>query len=425
MEAKITAILTDERGWQKPFQLNEGVYWIGSADKVQIQLPVMKDISPYHLQVVNAHNSQSVRLINLSRGSIVVQKGAESTLFAPGGIMDVFGPEIFRLGPYTLHFQLQKQNESQPATAEGKQKVIGLRLVLPDVVLRPNIPLVGVLSLQNLGNQACQFRVEIDGIPEQCYEITPPPLIFAGGEENTEIRFFHKMVAPPAGQQKITLRVSAPEVYPGEVASVQQVLKVMPYYAQSLSLLKPEEKIIPAPEENSPVASPWASPVVNVAAPVEEPPEFPPDLLTEAPRVQPTSQAAPVVQPAYQAAPVVVQPVMPAVPVVQPLNQPAPVVQPAPQAATVVPPTPWAAPEIQPATIQPPVEDTVQTPAMANPPLAAGGEQAQPVDKVEEPAENAPSATTPLRKLKRPDLSSVKVIKASSGDFLEKRTDQE
>jgi hypothetical protein len=394
MEAKITAILTDERGWQKPFPLNEGVYWVGSADRVHIQLPVMKDISPYHLQVVNAHNSPSVRLINLSRGSIVVQKGAESTLFAPGGIIDVFGPEIFRLGPYTLHFQLQKQNESQPASAEGKQKVIGMRLVLPDIVLRPNIPLVGVLSLQNLGNQACQFKVEIDGISEQCYEITPPPLIFAGGEENTEIRFFHKMIAPPAGQQKVTIRVSAPDAYPGEAATVQQMLKVMPYYAQSLSISKPEVESIPVPEEQSNPAGEG----VDAFAQVEESPEFPPEMLTEVP------QAAPVVQPTYQPDPVV-----------RPMYQPAPVVQLPPQVAPVITPTP----------VQTPLEEAVQPPSVVYPPPAGEVEQEQPVAKVEEPAEDTPALTMPVRKQKRPDLSSVKVMKASSGDFLEKRTDQE
>jgi hypothetical protein len=396
MEAKITAILTDEHGWQKPFQLNEGVYWVGSADKVQIQLPVMKEISPYHLQVVNAHNSPSVRLINLSKGSIVVQKGAESTLFAPGAIMDVFGPEIFRLGPYTLHFQLQKQNESQPATAEGKQKVIGLRLVLPDIVLRPNIPLVGVLSLQNLGNQACQFRVEVEGIPEQCCEITPPPLIFAGGEESAEVRFFHKMVAPPAGQQKVTIRVSAPDVYPGDVATVQQVLKVMPCYAQSLSFSQPAVDIVPSPVEDLQPAGSGGEDVV----PVEEPLAFPPELLTESPQAAPGIQSTPQEQPIYQPAPVV-------------------------QSAYPVQPTPQAAPIVHPAGIQIPVEEVNQETPVAEPAPVSEVEQAQPAAKVEQPTEDIPTVTMPLRKQKRPDLSSVKVMKASSGDFLEKRSDQE
>lgn len=365
MEAQVTAILTDERGWQKPFPLTEGVFWLGSAQKAHIQLTDAKGIAPFHLQIVNMLSEASVRLINLSNWALLLQKGEETSLCPAGGMMDIFGPEIIRLGNYTLTFQLNKQNLPHPATKTTKQKVIGINLNLPDVVLRPNASLVGLLTLQNTGDEACQFRVELDGLPEDCYEIAPPPLLFAGGEESTQIRFIHKGTAPTAGQHIITLRVTSPEVYPGQEATLRQTLRVVPVYAHDLSIAvpQPEEKIeeVENEEDQSSEVSTFTSP-----------------------------------------------------PSIDPL--PEPEVEPQPSEA--------ARPD-QSDALTHPSGIMPAAPLDENEMVSVNEASPQPEPQSEEEEGQSLPLNAPVRRPKRPDLSGAKALKATSGDFLDKRNTPE
>lgn len=250
-EAVIHIQLTDERGWQKPFEMKEGIFWVGSAENAQIRLPKDPGIAAHHLQIVNMHNDMSVRVINLANSAVIYQKGIDSRLLEPNQIVDIYGPEVIRIGEYTLRFNLDKLDVVQPLTQENKQPVIGVRLVLSDVVLRPGTPIQGTVFLQNLGKLPCQFKMVIEGLPPECYTISPPPLINPGGEESTTITIEHKLQQPLAGAHRMILRVTAPDVYPTTEAAIQQDLRVLPYYQHELSFVDPASVVIPTHEPAS------------------------------------------------------------------------------------------------------------------------------------------------------------------------------
>jgi len=414
MEANVNVTLINEQGWQKQYQLNEGVHWVGSAANAQIQIVDAKEVAPYHLQIVNNKAEASIRLLNLSKEEIVLQKAGKQSHLEADGFTDVFGEVTLFLGGYTLKFSIDKEVQKKEAVLEHQQKVMGVRLVLSDVVLRPDAgPLIGTLSLQNLGDEPCQFEVHLEGLPPDCYEILPPPLIYAGGEESTEIRIFHRHVSPPAGRQTLTLRVSAPAVYPGKEIRVEQVIKVLSYYEHSLTFLTPTAKQV----ELIPV-----KPVAPQAAATSEE-ILPPSILPSEPTIpifqMPIVQNQKFEQPGEQTVRIegrqaekqVVAAEMgpsgvPDIPLE--LVEPVPAFEEQKPDETVTIPVP-----------EPPVGEAAHTFPMTE-------ESAVPEAQVEaQPEQPAVELEAPVfrgvRKPSRPDLSSVKVMKASTGDFLQKK----
>ncbi|HEX2981251.1 MAG TPA: hypothetical protein VHO48_13360 [Anaerolineaceae bacterium] len=358
MEPKVTAILTNEEGWQRKLPLAEGILWLGSAPDAQIHLADGERIAPYHLEIVNSANEDSLRIVNIS-GKEMLWKDEQRRAYrlASGGFKDLYGAETLLVGSYTLQFEIDKRYVQRQVVREGQDHAIGLRLVLSGQVLRPGNTLTGTLYLQNRGPEPCQFNVELGGLPPECFEIEPPPLINAGGEESAEIHFYHLGTAPLAGVHEIELVVSAPLVYPGRVITIQQKLKVAPCYAHQMTFVTAL-----ADEEPQPAAE---------AQPVEAP------VVASEPSLPPAAA-----------------PVDAVLPVVEPTVNPAPAV-----------PMPPAE-----------LEAAVTPPDQSTPPLEPA-EPAVPERVTEESV--APARVRPNR-VSRPDLSAVKVIKASNGDFLEK-----
>lgn len=350
MDAMVTVVLTNEQGWQKRFPLEEGVFVVGSAADARIRLPAGEVISPYHLQLVNSSREASMRLVNLSPWALPLKSGAQDVRVEPGQLRDVFDGETIYLDTLTMQFEIRKQVVQAEVVQEENHSVIGLRMVLSGQVLYPGGTLVGSLYLRNLGTEACQFDVELEGLPPACYEIFPPALIHAGGEESTEIHFFHRGVAPTPGVHTIDLRVSAPETYPGRELTIRQSLKVMPCYDYQFDFDRPE----PARAAEEQIFVPEPLPLVPEAFAVEaqEQPSF----------SEPQEKSAEDVPLPYR----------------DPFDEI------------------WA-------------EDN------------GGAEANSPeVALPEEPAR----VTLPIARVKRPDLSGVKVMKASTGEFLEEKDKQ-
>jgi hypothetical protein len=96
----------------------------------------------------------------------------------------------------------------------------------------------GVLTLKNAGeHSACQFRVDIEGLPADCFQIDPIPLMYSGAQEEVRIRIFHRILYPPAGLQTIVLKISAPESYSGEELIIRQDIYVTPVFSRRSSFL--------------------------------------------------------------------------------------------------------------------------------------------------------------------------------------------
>lgn len=125
-----------------------------------------------------------------------------------------------------------------PAPAAGGGDSIGLRLQLEQTTLGLDAPLEGSVIVRNAGSRpGAQFRLEIQGLPPECYEIGPGPILFPNAEKEVSFKLIHsKKASPPAGDLQLLIRATSPDAYPGQVAIVTQTIQVMPFYQHALTM---------------------------------------------------------------------------------------------------------------------------------------------------------------------------------------------
>jgi len=121
---------------------------------------------------------------------------------------------------------------------------ISVRLSLPRTRVEPEFPLEGSVILRNLGSEqapsearAVQFRLEVEGLPRDWYQIGAGPILFPNVEKAVPLRVQHpRGPGLAAGRHEIQIRVSAPDAYPGEEVCVRHDIEIVPYYHHTLAL---------------------------------------------------------------------------------------------------------------------------------------------------------------------------------------------
>ncbi len=245
----LSVIVTDRDGWRKEYPLTKNIVHVGSAANNDIVLDSTHGtgVAPRHMQVIAT--PQGARIVNI--GNTPISIGATARNSAPPlAVVDVPCGEIIRIGDYTLTFRtdggttgatagllLSGSATSPSAPAVGGQ-VIGLRASFPKTQLRPDKPLEGSVLVRNLGDKSgAQFKLEVEGLDPDCYEIGPGPVLFPGAEKPVTLRLFHsKRCKPPAGEFRLQIRAVAPTAYPDASTTITQVIYIMPYYRYRLHL---------------------------------------------------------------------------------------------------------------------------------------------------------------------------------------------
>ncbi|MFO7585683.1 MAG: hypothetical protein R6W69_13230 [Anaerolineales bacterium] len=220
----------EENGFKKQIEIDKAVTRIGSSPASDIQLR-SPHVSPFHLQVLYTRDAPDrCKIINLAAETASLFSNGHETPLAAYAATEALGGDELQMEGFRLRFELPLTS----GTLSTSHK-ISASIALPEPVLRPNATLLGRISLKNEGeNTSCQFQVEVSGFSEDCYQIDPVPLIYAGGQEEVNIRFFHRQTRPQAGFQSVTISVTAPESYPGEQVSIQQGIYVAPMLEQTM-----------------------------------------------------------------------------------------------------------------------------------------------------------------------------------------------
>lgn len=248
--------VVDNTGWARTYRLNETVTQIGSDPGNDIVLDARRgDILARHVQIVRWPGAGDMcRLVNLSAAPISLGGTGERTV-APRAAADLRSEDTFVLGAFTLTLSLG--DEALPSMGGGKAsvanrsgQVIGLELVLPANRLSPGQVLEGEVLIRNMGEyEMAQCELDLEGLPEDCYQIEPAPILCPGGEERIRLRIYHRYTRPLAGWRQIVLRARASRTYPAEEAAAACRLQVMPCYRHSMRLLLPGQPVesMPAP----------------------------------------------------------------------------------------------------------------------------------------------------------------------------------
>jgi len=220
----------EENGFTKQIKIDKAVTRIGSspASDVQLRSP---NVSSFHLQILYTQDTPDrCKVLNLATETASLHANGLEKSLAPYVTAEAFAGDELHLKGFRLRFDLPLTS----GTLSSSQK-ISASISLPEPVLRPKATLLGRISLKNEGdNNSCQFDVEISGFPENCFQIDPVPLIYAGGQEDVNIRFFHRQTHPEAGFQSVTISVTAPSSYPGEQVIIQQGIYIAPMLEQGL-----------------------------------------------------------------------------------------------------------------------------------------------------------------------------------------------
>jgi hypothetical protein len=110
---------------------------------------------------------------------------------------------------------------------------------MPSNALTLDRPLTGTLNIHHVGNKAAvQFKIELEGLDPDSYEIGPGPVLFPNAEKQVNFRLMHpKRPYPPAGSHQITFHVTAPDAYANERATVSTDIEVAPIYRHKMRVV--------------------------------------------------------------------------------------------------------------------------------------------------------------------------------------------
>jgi hypothetical protein len=268
--------ITDRDGWYKEFELGKNLIYIGSDPSSDIALSASRGagVAPRHLQLVCGQGDRKrYYVVNLGDADVVLGQAGDR-IIAPRSAVDITPGDRLQLGEFTLVFsasvgeagwepdaapsrqgseRVGSAQAAHPRAAAQEQYlsgVIGLQLVLPVTTLDPARPISGAVILRNLGNKpGAQFRLEVEGLESDCYDIGPGPILFPNAEKEVLLRLRHpRRPQPRAGEHRIAIHASAPEAYPGEIATVSQMLRIVPFYHHMLRLVAESDKGVSAVE---------------------------------------------------------------------------------------------------------------------------------------------------------------------------------
>jgi hypothetical protein len=267
MAQRGTVEVIDKGGWIRSFPLNKNIIHIGSDLRNDIVIETWHGtgLAARHLQLVPSPTSSlGYRLVNMGTIEVLLGSNGERSL-PPRAAIDLADGDNVRLGELTFIFhsegaplavagtavaaaQSTAANRTATAAVTGmataaavaarKGNPIGLNLTLSQTLLAPGQPIDGAITIKNQGDKTgVQFKIEVEGFDSDSYELGPAPILFPDVEKQVLFRLRHPQKPnPPAGDRRLTIRVTAPNAYPGEVATVSQVIQVAPYIKHSVSL---------------------------------------------------------------------------------------------------------------------------------------------------------------------------------------------
>jgi hypothetical protein len=279
-----TVEIIDAGGWRKTYPLDKNIIHIGSDARNDIAIENFHGagLAARHVQLITSPTgAQGYRLINI--GPLELRSGEDAArLIAPRSAIDLADGEVIKLGDLTFIFWRDRSAEAAPR--ENGQSIPAPRLApapigaappvappdlrprnydkiavsppapdmrptaasaaisamlnLPQTQLAPDQVIDGSITLKNLGDKpGVQFKLEIAGLDVHCYEIGPGPILFPNAEKQVLFRVRHPMrPTPPAGEQRFTLSVTAPGAYPGEAATVNGSITLLPFFKHELKL---------------------------------------------------------------------------------------------------------------------------------------------------------------------------------------------
>lgn len=282
--------VVDSDGWRKKYPLEKNIVYIGRHPRNDIVLEGDRGthVADLHAQLIAANGGADYQLVNLADVNIAIGPDGNQTL-PPHTVINIADQETFFLGEFTLIFHSVGPSPGRTIDTKSSQN-IGLSLSISQTRLAPNRSLDGLIKVSNLGERTgVKFDLELEGLDTDCYDIEPGPLLSAGAEQDVLIRLHHRGTTPDAGPVKITIYATAPRAYPAELATISQVIEVMPYYHHELKLLpgpKDKRAVVKEKERETDTQEPDVDAELDKRKP-QETDNLKPSPVTPTPKTEP------------------------------------------------------------------------------------------------------------------------------------------
>ncbi|RME73772.1 MAG: hypothetical protein D6784_11315 [Chloroflexi bacterium] len=246
--------ITTPSGWNKTHTLEKELIHIGSASANDIVLEEQfgRNVAALHAQIVVLPGAEPVyKLVNLDDTPMPVWVGDEERALSPLAVIELVDGMQFQIGDFTLTFQTDTPTLLPTGQAESGQS-LAVSIELPGTRLRPHRTLEGAVVLANRGQvSGVRVNLELEGLPDDCFELAPGPILSAGAERRVPLRIYHRGDHPLAGEHRLVVRATAPRSYPGEEVVAVQLIEVMPFAQHRLRLL-PADGVTPLDGEPQP-----------------------------------------------------------------------------------------------------------------------------------------------------------------------------
>ncbi len=233
MELKITSV----QGKMKTEVLNKHIVRIGSDVLNDVCLQG-GDIQPFHLQILSESGEDGVtRVVNLTDQPVGITLNRESYWLNPYASAELSHEDEIELGDYAMVVNLPIKDG-----LVRNSKYFEAALAFPSETLPTDSILEGHLTIRNLGQKGAQFKVDVEGLPENCFQIDEVPLLYPSAVEDVNFRVIHQGVVPQAGYVTFYVSITSPDHYPDEQVVLQYNIYIAPQYRQKLGVFEVHKK---------------------------------------------------------------------------------------------------------------------------------------------------------------------------------------
>ena len=217
--------IINEKDWEKSYDFDKSIIRVGSQYNCDIQIRET-GVAPLLMQIVRNGTAEVSYIMRFFDEGILITRGDQTFPSEQTVPYEVLDGDKITFGVYrmiiTLENDLSRVRQTEHMRAE---------MFLSKSDLSPDNAISGGLLLKNLGTEKpCQFKMQINGIPEECLTSAPLPYLHPGISSSVGFVISHLRSKPAPGFHTVSIILTAPDDYFGEKLEFNQNIYVQPVF---------------------------------------------------------------------------------------------------------------------------------------------------------------------------------------------------
>ncbi len=217
--------IINDKDWERSYELDKSIIRVGS----QVTCDVLindTDVPALMMQITRTGTIDIRNSMRFFAANIILTRGDQSFPAEMNLPYEVLDGDKISFSRYRMIIELDS-DKSRVRQSEHMRA----EMFLSDRDLSPERPISGGLLLKNLGTQRpCQFRMNIKGIPSECLYSSPLPYLHPGASSSVGFTISHLKTKPAPGFHTVSITLSAPDDYYGEMLEFNQDIYVRPVF---------------------------------------------------------------------------------------------------------------------------------------------------------------------------------------------------